>query len=514
MLPQTFAEQLPEEIFLEITSYLSQIDRIHIAQVNQGWRALLHSHPEIWTTLFIDISGLDVDGGYVTDKLFESQMAFYTERIPEDGPFSIKNLSLHFKQTLQNRNVQLMGVIELFHLHRCEYSIADLEAISISNFTSSAGIHFLKALEKKFSNTLRAIRFNAIDDSELVSSIIQARLLFPRLEVLEGYTDCKSARSDSMWPYLGKSIPLGSSNAKLKRLVNPGSWDTQALLEPELMAKALTSTGIDILPASLFEDLEHISLAFSLTASLFLSSGSLNKLRNVCLDGVLLAVAIRCDLELQAAGYFTREDRARMLDIELSLPSLHDLRLTCSKAGLGGSQARLVTRPSLTLCRLNAPSLQYLCIENYAGLHGSASTRDLHEQDKKAFDTFAKRHTNLRTLKLIQTNCPELEACLGDFPNLERLHLSHAESSATFIHSATSPALPQLRHLAIPFCTNINNSDLLRLVRSKGRQLRSLDIEGCKEMQKEAVDWLRKSVAEVIFNGWRRRDQQKTFELR
>ena len=91
--------------------------------------------------------------------------------------------------------------------------------------------------------------------------------------------------------------------------------------------------------------------------------------------------------------------------------------------------------------------------------------------------------------------------------------MRQSDLSIDFIDQAAIH-LPALRYLDVSDCANIKSGPLLRLVKAKNGQLEELGIEGCRDLQKEAVDWLKANVKVVRWTGWRDKNEVRGWNIR
>ena len=126
---------------------------------------------------------------------------------------------------------------------------------------------------------------------------------------------------------------------------------------------------------------------------------------------------------------------------------------------------------------------------------------------------FCKRAPLLQELIIKDVEVTQLVGSLPFFPNLSSLMANHINLPSSFLDAATV-CIPRLTKLEISGSTNISSGPLVRLIQSKKGQLVDLDITGCRDLQKEAVDWIKANVARVQWTGWRDRNEPKGWSFR
>lgn len=507
---QPFADQLPEELFLQVASYLSQRDLIRAAQVNQRWRNVLHGHPHLWTTMNLHIlkpaSSSSKDAEYQF-RLVANQMAFYGERLPEYGPRQLENLSLHgdLKPDGLPPNSPLSRLLD--GQHRFGNQISNLAV-----FGTAARQWLLKIVPSQFgidsAQRLRCIRIPLAKNDFAVTSFGPPAYLerFPNLLTLEMLSDLDvSAESQ-----LGRPLTAASCGNVMSCAKTLGSPLERLVVQGNIALSTSSRQGSPDEEDIDYSNLQHLEIG-RVSLSYFFNHSPMLQLRTLCLTNALFNPSFVLPKNTDGDRATTGRSLNPFLNAPLDLPLLETFKLICSDERTD-SGTRNVVRPAIYLCRLKAPKLRHLTIKNFGAV--LPVTPSMHNKEKRAWMNFCENHPNLEELVLPKTTIVDLTESLPYLPNLQKLLLSTVDLSSSFLKSATSPSLPHLKQITVSHCSNITSGDLLRLVQSKNGNIDYLDIEGCTDLQKEAVDWLKANVKQVKWSGWGNKNEKRSFGFR
>ncbi|KAK9898514.1 hypothetical protein P389DRAFT_208646 [Cystobasidium minutum MCA 4210] len=514
-----FANQLPEEIFLHIASYLSQRDLVRAAQVNQTWRNVLHSRPQLWTTMYLNLTAKDFrKAPSAKASPTNCRIKFYEERLPEDGGRHLLHLSIHVRHAPPPEvldNGSLMSEI-LCGRHRFA-SNGHLQSLAFSGEWQRLPA-FLK-LAQAPSSSLSCVRFAGAGAlaSKMFSSV------YPNLRAFDAITDDRSAEYyQDDWPYRASDNSdweqTAGNHADPECRVTPERYVTQAGIV--FNDGDAGPPGTEYLNGVGFKSCRHLEIGGEGSFSTFFTKSPMTHLRTLVLHNALFNVSFPFPSGVDSSSATGVERIADFLQPPLELPVLETFKIYYIDV-TGSSQAithtRHTLRPTVYFCRLKAPRLRHLTIKKFGPILPSPpSVPATHARERNAWSTFCQNHPHLEELVLHKTTITDLAETLPLLKNVSKLLLSHADLSSNFLKSATSPtALPKLKQLQVSHCSSITSGDLLRLVKSKDGGLDYLDIEACTELQKEAVDWLKANVKQVKWTGWRdKNDNRRPFGFR
>ena len=162
------------------------------------------------------------------------------------------------------------------------------------------------------------------------------------------------------------------------------------------------------------------------------------------------------------------------------------------------------------------PSLEELHIlENCSSATVRSIINDIHAPRLRSFSLctalkgggdqlwleFCKRVPCLQELTLTRVEVPKLAESLQYLPGLVSLKVPQVHLAASFLDSVAQ-CVPKLTKLDVSHSTPIASGPLLRLIHSKNGEIDELGIEGCRDLQKEAVDWIKANVRTVKWTGW------------
>lgn len=521
-----FADQLPEEIFLHVASYLSQRDLVRAAQVNQTWRAVLHSHSHLWTTMYLNMTVKDTKKRHPSssssavrrERPIDNQIRFYEDRLPEGGSRNLLHLSLHVQAAPTAEMQQMESPIGklLLAKHRFIKS-AHLQSLALSGEALSQLTDFVRLLSGPVK-VLHSLRIAGEAGQQFNIKLVD---LFPQLKAVDIVADDRSAEYESSWPHTSttssQTSQLATANSTTTSSTAIANADPSRSRIEHLVAQRPLNVGHAVrsdIEAANFEHCQHLEIGGG-PFSFFFEASPMVHLRTIILHNTLFNPSFTL---LGNVNPFDATDSLAVenfLEVPLDFPFLETFKIIYADTNEPGNWGRITRhrlRPSLYLCRLNAPKLRHLTIKNFGPItpvSTSISTREHH-----AWRSFCEQHPLLEELVLFKTTITDLSQSLPLLPALAKLLLSYVDLPSHFLKSATSPTLPHLKQLAVSHCSNITSGDLVRLVQSKGKQLDYLDIETCTDLQKEAVDWLKANVAEVKWSGWRDKNEKRPFMLR
>lgn len=431
-------------------------------------------------------------------RRLHNQIRFYEDRLPENGSRKLETLSIHFEAALAPPKLPSDLLIVPLYLGKHRF----IPTIRNISFTGSGALPWVDRLHHKWSvmpslPDLRCVRLEVPNSSRPEDEYLPALLLarYPKLQALDIPAEgAITAEKDTKWPMQTAAMAKSS----LKRLFVQGNMI------------AFDGRQDDQLH---LEGLEHIDIGCASYSSL-ITKCALPHLRTLCLNNSLLYT---CYTGTQPPPPFAESTRDldTFLNSPLEFPVLETFKIVYTDPSWGyrfRPTDRQEVRPSLYLGRLKAPKLRSLTIKNF-GASLSTPSR-LHVRERRAWLDFCERHPQLEELVITKTAILELEQSIQCLPNLQKLLLSAVDLPAGVLKSATSPALPALRQLSVSNCSNITSGNLLRLVQSKNGKLEYLNIDGCTELQREAVDWLKNNVKEVKWSGWRDKNERRPFTLR
>lgn len=517
---QPFANQLPEEIFIEVASYLTQRELLKAAQVNHRWRTVLHNTPQLWQTLYLNINPADVKsqesepvrkrgGGGPCDR----KIAFYEERLAK-GSRPLLNLSWHVNavpkdSTWPNRS----PLSDMLKGHHRFIDNNKLQSFSISGTAADRLNHsaIFGACKSLICLRLFEDKTQSPSLSEITHTLTRT---LPNLKSLVRTHHQRSAEDDPEWPYFVSPSSFSSSKqsgddgqagkAILRRFVSERTIAVGGSAQP-------STAEVD--HDAKYEECEHLELGGGPFSFFFYPTG-LRNLRKLCLTNTLFNAPYTLPLNVRPRLATESDNLDHFLQSELDFPVLDTLKIVYldpSSSREPNYPTRWQVRPTVYLCRLTAPKLRHLTMQNCG--HVMDFYPDVHPIEEAAWQKFCQNHEQLEELHLHKTTVLDLAMTLDYLPKLRVLNVSMAELSPVFLQGATSPALPDLERLSISRCSNIRSGDLLRLVKSKNGNLKYLDIDGCTDLQKEAVDWLKANVAQVKWSGWRDKNEKKSFSF-
>lgn len=394
-LQQPFSDKLSEEIFLHIASYLPQRYCIRAAQVNRKWRTVLHRTSHLWTEMYLHCnSGQDP---VIQAQRIDNQIKFYEKRLPEDNARYLETLSVHLDEKLALPEIPENSLVLELRSGRHRF-ISKIRNISLTGWHIGCWIDelMIRTPTTPALPNLRCVRVTNRSITRWNEPLMIAILTkFTKLQALD--VSDYSARDYLQWsPQFSPSTP-----AALHRL----------LVQPGMAFDGQENNHLNL------EMLQHLEIGDASFSYMFTKSPLAN-LRTLSLTNTLFCPSFNGS---SIRGFISDYESKllELLNVQLEFPHLHTLKLIYVKDKWQDEEHRnwlkRRVRPTLLLCRMTAPNLRTLELQDFRDIEYGMSV-----QERRAWIGFCERHPLLEELSLPGTRIFGLEESLKLFPNLRK----------------------------------------------------------------------------------------------
>ena len=512
--PQTAArspwiEGLPQELFVNIVTYLEPHEIVRATHVCLTWRESCLTQPKLWTTLHLSCN-LSPSRYPIAKRQCFAKWDEYRRRMGEspllelrlyaEGCHPIANLGRysiaveHFDKMLSYMTLEeTQNLRRLFLWHK--YTSKSSDPLT-SSWLVLPILPMLQQIRVDIPDhdpvSFLNVRYRSNGDEEPIRLPTSFMPETPALQTLEfsnlrNTGSLASSRFSTEWPHCAQSKLHSPQDGSLPSLtVATGSVDSDLadtgrklhreldLLSMQLGHRAGPFTTLEMLP-----DIANLTISVHNANNLIHATdwSTLTQLRTLHLNGNV--DLLPTDAANDESTPFPPLEKLTMSNIT-SATTILLLRIL-------RSQSRT---PSLRFLRLDAlpPRLS----QGWPAMR--ATTASL--QDVRISASDLKTWPSDRFVQWMS--------------NVTTLHLRQCDISQSFLESARKH-LTQLTSLDVSYCTNITSSPLLQLIQARQGKITFLGIEGCYDLQKEAVDWCKANVATVKWSGWRDKNEGKKY---
>lgn len=472
-------------------------DRIRIAQLNQKWRALMHGDLCLWTRLHLDIPAEDKLCQATIDNL-AAKVAFYEERLPEPCPLHLQILSVHAKSHIQTLLPRFTVALHAFFTGKHRFT-SHLQALSISGTAKNAPDLVGVWLGNGASPSLQSLR--VADGTQHAWTKVLRHHKWTLLDlIVAGPSD--ATFEESQWPLI------------LNKAHNRPASDVRFMPLRRMSLSEVVVIKVSPTSDTTFAELKSLEITPSKHSlgrvSVFITHAPLTHLRRLSLVDTIFSASFTLCSTTQAAirtGRAIAVLESKLLEACLHFPVLEELALACNRHHrYTPAHLAPLLLPSIYLCRFESPLLRRLSLSGYEALLGKEGS-DLKPRERRAWLTFAERHSHIQELTLQSMGIPEMHKLPSLFPDLMKLSFTHVPISARFWEGINATALPHLTHCTFANCVGISEENLLNFIESRHGKLEYLDISDYRgHLREDTVSFLKAFTTEVK-HGKRHRRQ-------
>lgn len=498
-------EGLPQELFVNIVTYLEPHEIVRATHVCSKWRDICLAQPKLWQTLLLTGSMNRSGDPAAAHERCLAKWDIYRQRLQDssllelhiyikssheqlgDSPRAMQKLNwMLFRMTEKER--QTLRRLFLWHQH-----------LSSSTSPLDSGWLMLPDLPR-----LQQMRVDIPEhDLDILvsvglqpgagrSPVMRPGFLpqAPLLDTLE-FSNLRNTGSNvtrrfpMTWPSCSNILCSSPSSAELassgsteyssglhQPAKHPSRREIQ-LFHVQLDSRRATETTLNQLPK-----VAHLSIS---------SQNPDSSVRAPAWSSL-------CDVRtLHLSGNVHLLPFGRLISANLHFPLLERLSMLNIVPLAASLMRRVLESQSIT------PSLRSLHI-------------DALPTNAQDWTAMFRAKTLLQDVRISSSNLKtwELNGFVQWMSNVTTLHIRQCDISQSFLESARKH-LTQLTSLDVSYCTNITSSPLLQLIQARQGKITFLGIEGCYDLQKEAVDWCKANVATVKWSGWRDKNEGKKY---
>lgn len=467
---------LPEEIFTEVAAYLTPEEVIKCTHVCQQWRRVLLGQPKLWRSLHLIVG--DKYASAISSRTADKttlKIQAYRDRLQG---VSLRELSIYgsAKEPVQ---IRLLATSD-HHRKMVEYGMLDdLQGFSISNVPNRAVFQEFY----KHPKSLRAIHWHAgpcpVIQEYHIDDALEKLPLLESIEVLESgsfVNDVKKGRH--IFPVLPRT-----SQSEYREAFPPSRGSFGAS-DYERTSTSQESTPPPP-PHSKLRYLHASTGAFFNANSEDEGSADYRNLEHLQMENVPFLT----DNPLPNVRTMILKNSCWSIPSAMSFDKLTELRI------YGGCVRRDV---QALIERWKIPNLRILTLQTPL-------------TNPAAMVRFAERTPLIRELYISQVDIPTLSLTMRHLPQIQRFQISrsHLPSDLFLTLSTYNTAI---EYLDVSQSANVQSGPLLRLVHGLLGKITYLNIDGCRELEKEAVDWIKGSVKTVVWSGWRDKNEPKPWK--